>query len=146
MLLTRRCPNVAPVATAALARNFYHLLDRHRIDEAVRILDDRFRGHGMGSDRDGFRAEATAWLEAFPDLRISICQLVTDSAAVAARLALHGTHQGRFAGLPASGRAVEVGSCDVFRVRDGKIVKAWWLGNSGSMLMQIGAVPMPSQA
>ena len=46
------------VAAAALARSLYHLLDRHRVDEAVDFLDDDFRGHGMGSDRAGFRAEA----------------------------------------------------------------------------------------
>jgi len=32
----------------------------------------------------------------------------------------------------------------VFRVRDGKIVEAWWLGDSGSMMMQIGAIPAPT--
>ena len=40
--------------------------------------------------------------------------------------------------------SVEVGSCDVFRFRDGRIVEAWWLGDSGSMFMQIGAIPAPA--
>src|SRR4051794_38147983 len=91
------------VTAAALARGFYHLLDRHRIDEAVGCLADDFRGHGMGSDCRGFRAETVAWLEAFPDLRISVDRLFSDGSAVAARLLLRGTHRGRFAGVSPTG-------------------------------------------
>jgi len=129
------------VAPAALARNFYHLLDRHRVDEAVGFLDDHFRGHGMGSDRDGFRAEATAWLEAFPDLRITIGQLVTDGASVAARLSLHGTHQGRFAGVSPTGRTVDITGVDVLTEHAGRIVEAWSLRDLNGMWVQLGVVP-----
>lgn len=136
-----RFPHGADVAPTALARNFYHLLDRHRVDDAVGFLDDGFRGHGMGSDRNGFRAEATAWLEAFPDLSFTISQLVTDGASVAARLSLQGTHQGRFAGLSPTGRTVDITGVDVLTERAGRIVEAWSLRDLNCLWIQLGVVP-----
>ena len=103
------------VAAAGLARGFYHLLDRHRVEEAVGCLDGDFRGHGMGSDRAGFRSDVVAWFEAFPDLRISVDRLVGDGDCVAVLLALRGTHQGRFAGVSPTGRSSDARSASEWR-------------------------------
>ena len=132
------------MAAAALARSFYHLLDLHRVDEAVGFLDDDFRGHGMGSDRTGFRAEAAAWLAAFPDLRITIDRLVTDGTSVAAQLALRGTHQGRFAGLSPTGRSIDIAGVDVLIEHAGRFVEAWSLRDLNGLWVQLGALPDPS--
>lgn len=129
------------VGAATLARSFYHLLDRHRVDEAVRFLGDEFRGHGMGSDRSGFRSEAEAWLAAFPDLRISIQRLVSDGSCVAARLVLRGTHQGRFAGLSPTGRAVDIAGVDVLLEKSGRFVEAWSLRDLNGLWVQLGVIP-----
>jgi len=131
------------VAAVALARGFYHLLDRHRVDDAVGCLDERFRGHGMGSDRNGFRAEAVAWLEAFPDLRISVDRLVGDGECVAARLLLRGTHEGRFAGVSPTGRRVDITGIDVLVERDGRFVEAWSLRDLNGLWVQLGVLPRP---
>jgi predicted ester cyclase len=129
------------VAATALARSFYHLLDRHRIDEAIGLLDDDFRGHGMGSNRTGFRAEAAAWLAAFPDLRITIDQLVTDRTSVAARLVLRGTHEGRFAGLSPTGRPIDIAGVDLLIEHAGRFVEAWSLRDLNGLWVQLGALP-----
>jgi predicted ester cyclase len=129
------------VTAAALARSFYHLLDRHRIDEALDFLDGDFRGHGMGSDRTGFRAEAGAWLAAFPDLRISIDQLVIDGDSVAARLVLSGTHQGRFAGLSPTGRRFDIAGVDVLVEGRGRFVEGWSLRDLNGLCVQLCVLP-----
>ena len=129
------------VGAAALARNFYHLLDRHRVDEAAGFLDRDFRGHGMGSDRTGFRAEAASWLAAFPDLRISIDRLVTDGTSVAARVGLRGTHQGRFAGLSPTGRSIDIAGVDLLIERTGRFVEAWSLRDLNGLWVQLGVLP-----
>ena len=144
MLRAPVCRRVGPVAAAALARSFYHLLDRHRVDEAAAYLDDAFRGHGMGSDRAGFRADAAAWLAAFPDLRISIDQLVSDGTTVAARVVLRGTHQGRFAGLSPTGRPIDIAGVDVLTEHTGRFVEAWSLRDLNALWVQLGALPDPS--
>ena len=129
------------MTTAALARGFYHLLDRHRIDEALGYVDGDFCGHGMGSDRAGFRAEAVAWLEAFPDLRVSVDAILTEGNAVAARLVLRGTHQGRFAGLSPTGRPIDIAGLDVLIEHAGRFVEAWSLRDLNALWVQLGALP-----
>jgi predicted ester cyclase len=132
------------MAAAAMARNLYHLLDRHRLDDAVNILDTDFRGHGLGSDRAGFRAEVAAWLAAFPDLRISVRRLVTEGNSVAAWIALTGTHEGRFAGLSPSRRPIDITGVDLLVERDGRFIEGWSLRDLNGLWVQLGVLPESS--
>ena len=129
------------VAAAALARSLYHLLDRHLIDDAAGLLHADFCGHGMGSDRAGFRAEAAAWLAAFPDLHIAIDKLVADGHCVATCLALRGTHQGRFAGVSPTGRSIAIAGLDMLVERDGRVAEAWSLRDLNGLWVQLGVLP-----
>jgi predicted ester cyclase len=126
---------------AALARSLYHLLDHHRLDDAVRALDPHFRGHGCGSDRAGFQAEMATWFAGFPDLRISVRQLVTEETRVAVWIVLRGTHQGRFAGVSPSGRTIEIAGVDLLEERGGAFVEAWSLRDLNGLWIQLGALP-----
>jgi predicted ester cyclase len=132
------------MAAAALTRNLYHLLDRHRLDDAVSILAADFRGHGLGSDRAGFRAEAAAWLAAFPDLRISVRRLVTEGNSVAAWITLTGTHEGRFAGLSPSRRHIDIAGVDLLVEHDGRFTEAWGLRDLNGLWVQLGVLPGPA--
>ena len=129
------------MASGSLARTLYHLLDGHRIDDAVGCLAVDFRGHGLGSDRAGFRAEAAAWIAAFPDLSISVRRLVTQGGDVAAWIALRGTHRGRFAGLSPTGRTIDIVGADLLVERDGRFVEAWGLRDLNALWIQLGALP-----
>ena len=137
----------ASTGPGAVATRFYQLFTPTTLDQLLELVDDDYVGHGFGNGgRDTLRQSIEGMLGAFPDIRFTIEDTITEGDKIAVKATLRATHQGPFFGRPASGNAVEVGSCDVLRVRDGKIVEGWWLGDSGSMLMQIGAVPMPSNA
>jgi predicted ester cyclase len=129
------------MTSGSLARTLYHLLDGHRIDDAVDCLAIDFRGHGLGSDRAGFRAEAAAWIAGFPDLSVSVRRLVIDDTGVAAWITLRGSHRGRFAGLSPTGRPVDVVGADLLVERDGRFVEAWGLRDLNSLWIQLGALP-----
>lgn len=131
----------------SVATRFYELYSNGDIEPIIDLLGEDYQSHGFGGGgAENLRQSLEGLRNAFPDITFTVEDTIAEGDKVAVKATFRGTHQGPFAGIPASGRAVEVGSCDVFRVRDGKIVEAWWLGDSGSMLMQIGAVPMPSQA
>jgi predicted ester cyclase len=129
------------MAAESLARTLYHLLDGHRVDDAVACLAADFRGHGLGSNRAGFRAEAAALIAAFPDLSISIRRLVTDGSSVAAWIALRGTHRGRFAGLSPTRRPIDIVGADLLIERDGRFIEAWGLRDLNTLWIQLGALP-----
>jgi steroid delta-isomerase-like uncharacterized protein len=128
-----------------VATGFYELFSQGHIDAIIDQLGDGYVSHGFGGGgADNLRQSLQMMRNAFPDLTFTIEDTISEGDKVAVKATLRGTHQGPFAGRPASGNSVEVGSCDVFRVREGRIVEAWWLGDSGSMFMQIGAIPAPA--
>ena len=131
--------------TTAVATRFYDLYSNGDIERIVDLLGDDYVSHGFGDGgRENLRQSLEGFRAAFPDVAFTVEDTITEGDKVAVKTTFRATHRGPFAGVPASGNPIEVGGCDVFRVREGKIVEAWWLGDSGSMLMQIGAIPVPS--
>lgn len=130
-----------------VATRFYEHFGSGDIDAIIDMLGDGYESHGFGDGGpENLRQSLNGLRNAIPDITFTVEDTITEDDKVAVKTTFRGTHQGPFAGVAASGNAVEVGSCDVFRVRDGKIVEGWYLGDSGSLLMQIGAMPMPSNA
>lgn len=76
---------------------------------------------------------------AFPDGHFTIDETIAEGNAVAHRWTFHGTHQGEFLGVPATGKKVEVTGTAVTHVRDGTIVEHLADVDMLSILQQIGA-------
>ena len=131
--------------TTTLATHFYELFSNGDIDQVIGLLGAGYLSHGFGGGGpENLRRSLQGMRTAFPDLSFTVEDTVTEADKVAVKTTMRGTHHGPFAGRPASGNPIEVGGCDVFRVQDGRIVEAWWLGDSGSLLMQIGAILAPT--
>lgn len=61
----------------------------------------------------------------FPNIRFSIEDIFAGGDRVAVRWVFTGTHQGNFAGVPASHRAVVQTGNVIFRVREGLLAQVW---------------------
>ena len=57
----------------------------------------------------------------------------------------HGTHRGMFLGIAPTGRRIHFELVDAMRVRDGRIVEHWEVGNLLSMLHQLVAISLAAQ-
>ena len=68
---------------------------------------------------------------------------MTDGDKVVIRNTFRGTHQGEFAGVPASGNKVAVGAFHVHRVECGKIAETWNAGDALGLFHQMGAIKLP---
>jgi predicted ester cyclase len=53
----------------------------------------------------------------------------------------HGTHQGEFLGIPATGKKVSFYTVDAMRVVDGKITEPWGVATLLDLMQQLGVVP-----
>ena len=78
---------------------------------------------------------------AFPDLYISVNDLVAEGDRVVARVTISGTHQGEMMGIPPTGKRVEIGSIDIIRFEAGKAVEHWGETDVMAMMQQLGVVP-----
>ncbi|HEV2148366.1 MAG TPA: ester cyclase [Longimicrobiaceae bacterium] len=96
---------------------------------------------GQGEGREGLKAFFAELARAFPGLEVVVDDLIAEGDRVAARVRFRGTHSGDFQGIAASGRPVEMRVVDVLRIRDGKIVERWGVGDQLGLMQQLGAVP-----
>jgi steroid delta-isomerase-like uncharacterized protein len=86
-------------------------------------------------------AIANGVLNAYPDARWVIDDVIAEGDKVVTRFTFTGTHEGALLGVPPTGKEVSVTGTGVFHVMDGKIVE--WTDNLDylGMFQQIGAIP-----
>ncbi len=112
----------------------------------IDIHDPEVVAHGLAAeslDRSGVEAFYSLLWSAFPDLRISVDDMVGEGDRVAWRLTVKGTHEGEFRGVSPTGVAVTFGAQYLFRFRDGAIVERWTNFDRLGVMVQLGAIPAP---
>jgi steroid delta-isomerase-like uncharacterized protein len=90
------------------------------------VLAEDYTNHTLGANgRDAMRGVLAGFRSAFPDLEITIEERMVDGARAAQRGHFTGTHQGEFAGMPATGKHVTVPFMDWWVMRDGLLADNW---------------------
>jgi predicted ester cyclase len=105
------------------------------------------QAHGLAPtvlDKHGMMKFYGALVAGFPDLTIHVDELVGEGDTVVWRITASGTHNGPFQGVPATGKSVKFGAHYTFRIEHGKIVERWSTLDRLAVLVQIGAVALPS--
>ncbi len=97
---------------------------------------------GVPSDREGGKMYLSAFLNAFPDSRFTIEDIIAEDDRVVTKKTLVGTHTGDLGEIPATGKRVTLQYVDIMRVRNGKIVEHWLSMDQLSFLQQIGVIPV----
>jgi steroid delta-isomerase-like uncharacterized protein len=95
------------------------------------------------SDAEGMKQRMGMLQNAFPDLRLTIEDEIVVDDKVIQRWRSTGTQQGEFAGIPATGKAIDNWGISIYRLAGGKIVEVWSASDNLVMMQQIGAVPKP---
>ena len=75
---------------------------------------------------------------AFPDLDITIEDVLQDGNKVIVRSKISGTHRGALMGFPAKNRKMSIQAIDIHEFKDGKIVRTWHTEDWMSGLHQLG--------
>jgi len=100
---------------------------------------------GVPADREDGFAYLFGFMNAFPDSRVTIDDMVAEGDQVVTKKTFTGTHTGEFAGIPATGKPVTLQFVDIMRLRDGKIVEHWNCIDQLSFMQQLGAIPPMQQ-
>jgi len=78
---------------------------------------------------------------AFPDLHITIEDLIAEGDKAVARNTVTGTHQGEYMGLPPTGKSIPYNEIFIVRLADGRIAETWGVVDVLSQMRQLGAIP-----
>jgi predicted ester cyclase len=90
---------------------------------------------------DAWRQFTTPFVEAFPDLRLTVEDIFSEGDMVATRVAFRGTHRGEFQGIPPTDKEVAFSSMVSNHVVDGKVEENWVEIDLLRLLGQLGAIP-----
>jgi predicted ester cyclase len=116
-----------------LSRRWFEEVWNQRKSETI---DELFAAdgiaHGLAPDgsgpRNGPPAFRTFWKQfcgAFPDLRITVEDVIAEGDQVMVRISFTGTHQGDHLGAAATGKTVTATGLILARWRNGQIVESW---------------------
>jgi predicted ester cyclase len=126
----------------------------HGIYQAVNTGDlallDKFVAPGYVEHSEGFQGvepfkqQITAFRAAFPDLRVTIEDLLlADAGRFASRTTVTGTHTGDLMGMPPTGKHISVEAVDIGRIAGGQAQERWGGLNMYALLTQLGVIPAP---
>ena len=89
-----------------------------------------------------FRAFWQQFCRAFPDLYITVEDVIAEGDQTAIRISFRGTHRGELAGAPASHQPVAGTGICVTRWRNGQIIEAWNEFDALGVFLQTGAAQL----
>lgn len=127
-------------ANKDLVRRLVDDLNENRLDllDEVVATDYRQDNPSVPPGREGLKALFGRLRGAFPDLAVTIDDMVAEDDAVIAVTTMTGTQRGDLPGIHATERPVNVSSIDVYRIRGDKIVEHFGRFDELGMLEQLG--------
>lgn len=100
---------------------------------------------GLHSTIEGLQGDIQFLRTAFPDLKLTIEDMLAQDDKVWVRMTARGTNLGGIMGPP-NGKTFEITVFDQCRFKDGKIVEHWGSPDRFAQLAQLGLLPQPQRA
>ena len=112
-------------------------------------IDDLYSSNYVGHDPSGanegglenFKGYAQAVFSAFPDIKLTIDDSISEGDKIVKRWTARCTHKGEFMGIPATGSSMVVTGTTTYRVSNGKFAESWWNTDTMGMMQQMGVIP-----
>jgi predicted ester cyclase len=97
----------------------------------------------MQQGRENLKQLAQLWRSAFPDLVVTVDDIVTEGDLVAVAWTGGGTHLGDLFGIPPTGKRGIMSGIEFNRIQDGQIVERWGNNDQLGLFVQLGLAPAP---
>jgi predicted ester cyclase len=98
----------------------------------------------LPGDATGARALEQVWavlLRAFPDLHLTVEDLIGEGDKVVARIVVTGTHLGEYLGRQPTGKSIAYDEIFIFRFVDGRVTETWGVVDVYAQMRQLGLIP-----
>ena len=98
---------------------------------------------GLKTTLEGFKEDIQYLRGGFPDLHLTIEDMISNADRVWIRMTAQGTNHGPFMGPP-TGKPIQITVMDVCRFENGRIVEHWGVPDRFAVLAQLGLLPQPA--
>jgi len=128
----------------AVARRYLELFNKgelDRLDEVVALdLVDHYAAPGQAHGLEGLKQALSGIRSAFPDIYVTIDDLIAEGDTVVVRCIGRGTHRAEFMGVGPTGKEVTLPLIAIYRIASGKITERWNLSDVFGLLQQLRAI------
>jgi steroid delta-isomerase-like uncharacterized protein len=128
-----------------LARQTWEIVNQHNPDLIEEFYPPDFVWHEPDGDIQGYEQAkqfVSTFFKGFPDINITVEDVIAEGEKVVSRYTIRGTHQGETEEFgPPTERQMELKGITIHRFEDGKIVEEWEAYDNLSVLQQLGLVP-----
>ena len=130
----------------ALVSRFYEeVFNKKNLASIDEFVDSQIVEHdlppGLPVGSEGTRLFIGMYLAAFPDLHLTVEDIIAEGNEVTARFTIRGTHRGKLMGIHPTSKQVMVTGIQVMRIADGRIAENWVNFDALGMLQQLGVIP-----
>jgi predicted ester cyclase len=128
-----------------LVRRVFDVINTEDLDRADEVIHPEYTeispfGEGLRGP-DGFRQLIGMFRSAFPDLHVTVEDVIVEGDVAAWRATATGTHQGELMGIPPTGRRVTFTTIDFGRMKDGLAYEHRPSTDLLGLLHQLGVIP-----
>ena len=136
-------------ANKALFKRFHDAANTGDIEVLAKTIDELVAPDAvirtpLPIDAAGAELLKQVWamlLRVYPDIHLTVEDLIAEGDKVVARNTVTGTHQGEFMGVAPTGNSVTYNEMFIFRIADGKVVETWGVVDVYAQMKQIGVIP-----
>jgi len=125
------------------------IFNKQNLALADELIDTNFVDHGIAGmgfkGPEGFKQFVTTFISGFPDIRLTIDDMVAEGDKVAMRLTARGTHKGDLMGIAPTGKQVTMSGILIQRIAGNKMAEGWLVNDNLGMMQQLGVVPRMEQ-
>lgn len=134
----------------AQIEQIFDVFNRRAFDELDELFHPDYVDHTPFGDLRGvpaFKESVKGWLEAFPDGRFELSNVIVEGDLAAWQPRFTGTHTGPLMGMPPTGKPVDVLGLHMGRLSDDGRPIEHWVGNDMLLTMQqLGVAPAVASA
>jgi steroid delta-isomerase-like uncharacterized protein len=126
----------------ALVRRAVECFNRRDLDGFFKVLARDYIEHLPTGDVSlaHLKNYASSFFTAFPDIIITINDIVAEGDKVAVSVNWKATHQGEYMGIPATGKKIDIMVAWIIKISDGKWVEFWNVTDI-RLAQQLGVIP-----
>lgn len=103
--------------------------------------DDIPLAPGQGPGPDGIKPIIRSFGQAFPDVHITIHDMIQVPGQIGVRAEISGTHQGEFFGIAPTGRKVSFRLHEFHTLSEGRVTTTWHMEDWFALFLQLGQFP-----
>jgi ketosteroid isomerase-like protein len=131
---------------AVVRRLFEELWNKGNLMVADELLAPNYVNHDpstpdFGRGPENEKKRASLYRSAFPDLRMTIEDMIAEGDMVTARWSCRATHKGDLGGIAPTGKQVTTSGISIGRFAAGKIAEAWVNWDALGFMQQLGVMP-----